>query len=96
MGFDPRQPVKPQAPVSATPRLPRLRAADQLADEGDFDIDLEKELMGEFGSGAEDGAAVAEVREPAFETAARQDGRRFCHFARHDFRSMTATKPSIT
>ena len=74
MGFDPRQPVKPQAP-----------AAPKAVDEGDFDIDLEKELMGEFG---DDAASVevsqpvaelyqpaaevyepaAEIREPAFET----------------------------
>lgn len=74
MGFDPRQPVKPQAPV-----------APKAADEGDFDIDLEKELMGELG---DDAASVevsqpvaelyqpaaevyepaAEIREPAFET----------------------------
>lgn len=40
MGFDPRQPVKPQA-------------ADPAMAE-DFDIDLEKELMGEFGLDAEE------------------------------------------
>ncbi|BCG94206.1 SPOR domain-containing protein [Mesorhizobium sp. 131-2-1] len=62
MGFDPRQPVKPQAPVqTAAP-------ANQPAAEGDFDIDLEKELMGEFG--AEESAAIAPPPEPAFEAAA--------------------------
>ncbi|RWI99771.1 MAG: SPOR domain-containing protein, partial [Mesorhizobium sp.] len=61
MGFDPRQPVKPQAHPKAAP-------ASQPADEGDFDIDLEKELMGEFGADDNDGAT--EIREPAFEPAA--------------------------
>ncbi|RUV67094.1 SPOR domain-containing protein, partial [Mesorhizobium sp. M5C.F.Cr.IN.023.01.1.1] len=58
MGFDPRQPVRPQAQPKAAP-------ASQPADEGDFDIDLEKELMGEFGADDNDGAT--EIREPAFE-----------------------------
>ncbi|TIL84517.1 MAG: SPOR domain-containing protein, partial [Mesorhizobium sp.] len=61
MGFDPRQPVKPQAQSTAA-------AASQPADDGDFGIDLEKELMGEFGGDANDGAA--ELREPAFDAAA--------------------------
>ena len=61
MGFDPRQPVKPQAPAA-----PKAAPADQLAEEGDFDIDLEKELMGEFG--ADEGAA--QRQEPAFESVA--------------------------
>ncbi|UVK36569.1 SPOR domain-containing protein [Mesorhizobium sp. AR10] len=66
MGFDPRQPVKPQ----------KAAPTDEFADEGDFDIDLEKELMGEFGTGDDDVDAVevqepaAEFQEPAFETAA--------------------------
>ncbi|RWQ37378.1 MAG: hypothetical protein EOS82_32760, partial [Mesorhizobium sp.] len=50
MGFDPRQPVKPRAQSTAA-------AASQPADDGDFGIDLEKELMGEFGGDANDGAA---------------------------------------
>ncbi|RWM79082.1 SPOR domain-containing protein [Mesorhizobium sp.] len=58
MGFDPRQPVKPQAQPKAAP-------ASRPADAGDFDIDLEKELMGEFGADDNDGAT--EIREPAFE-----------------------------
>ncbi len=75
MGFDPRQPVKPQAP-----------AVETAAGEGDFDIDLEKELMGEFGDeaasmeagqsapevhqpAAEAYEPAAEIREPAFEAA---------------------------
>ncbi|PTE11636.1 SPOR domain-containing protein [Mesorhizobium helmanticense] len=62
MGFDPRQPVRPQ-----TPNQPKAAPAGQPADEGDFDIDLEKELMGEFG--ADDNDRSAEVREPAFEAA---------------------------
>ncbi|CAN7634753.1 SPOR domain-containing protein [Mesorhizobium amorphae] len=61
MGFDPRQPVKPQAPAA-----PKAAPADQLVEEGDFDIDLEKELMGEFG--ADEGAA--QRQEPAFESVA--------------------------
>lgn len=53
MGFDPRQPVKPQAdPVMAD----------------DFDIDLEKELMGEFGLDADEGISAAE-NAPAPEVA---------------------------
>jgi len=39
MGFDPRQPVRPQPPVQVVPPEPAQDA---------FDIDLEKELMGEF------------------------------------------------
>ena len=66
MGFDPRQPVKPQAPAV------EKASADHLAVGGDFDIDLEKELMGEFGSDADDRTAFAEVHEPAFETAAAE------------------------
>lgn len=66
MGFDPRQPVKPQAPAAR-----KAAPADQPTDEGDFDIDLEKELMGEFGADA--GEAAAEVREPAFKTVAADD-----------------------
>ncbi|WP_027061155.1 SPOR domain-containing protein [Mesorhizobium loti] len=62
MGFDPRQPVKPQSP--AQPK------ADQLAQEGDFDIDLEKEMMGEFDAGDSAAAPLVEAHEPAFETAA--------------------------
>ncbi|MFK0690407.1 SPOR domain-containing protein [Mesorhizobium sp. IMUNJ 23033] len=62
MGFDPRQPVKPQAPAAA----PKAAPADQLAEEGDFDIDLEKELMGEFGADE----AAAQRQEPAFESVA--------------------------
>lgn len=63
MGFDPRQPVKPQPPAEQ-----KAAPADQAADEGDFDIDLEKELMGEFGN--DDLSAVAEIREPVAEVQA--------------------------
>ncbi|SDA43036.1 SPOR domain-containing protein [Mesorhizobium qingshengii] len=65
MGFDPRQPVRPQAPAQ-----PKAAVADQPAEEGDFDIDLEKELMGEFGADDSAAAPVIEAREPAFEAAA--------------------------
>jgi hypothetical protein len=64
MGFDPRQPVKPQAQPKAAP-------GSQPVDEGNFDIDLEKELMGEFG--ADDDDRAAEVREPAFEASGALD-----------------------
>ncbi|TPK52833.1 MULTISPECIES: SPOR domain-containing protein [unclassified Mesorhizobium] len=64
MGFDPRQPVKPQAP--AQPKA----AADQQAQEVDFDIDLEKELMGDFDFAEGNAATVADVDEPAFDAAA--------------------------
>ncbi|MER8399947.1 SPOR domain-containing protein [Mesorhizobium sp. M0306] len=64
MGFDPRQPVKPQ-----TPAQPKTAAVEPPVDEGDFDIDLEKELMGEFGADANDNASPAELREPAPEPA---------------------------
>ncbi|TIT19408.1 MAG: hypothetical protein E5W70_25420, partial [Mesorhizobium sp.] len=56
MGFDPRQPVKPQ-----TPAQPKTAAAEPSVDEGDFEIDLEKELMGEFGADANDNASPAEL-----------------------------------
>lgn len=73
MGFDPRQPVK-------TPVQSKAAVANQSVDESDFDIDLEKELMGEFDAG--DGLAAPAVEapiadtlgagahEPAFEAAA--------------------------
>ncbi|MER9875297.1 SPOR domain-containing protein [Mesorhizobium sp. M0195] len=64
MGFDPRQPVKPQ-----TPAQPKTAAAEPSVDEGDFEIDLEKELMGEFGADANDNAFPVELREPAPEPA---------------------------
>ncbi|TPK49627.1 SPOR domain-containing protein [Mesorhizobium sp. B2-5-4] len=62
MGFDPRQPVKPAEPKAAV--------ADGAAREGDFDIDLEKELMGEFDAVDSVAAPVVEAREPAFEPMA--------------------------
>ncbi|TPK81671.1 SPOR domain-containing protein [Mesorhizobium sp. B2-4-17] len=65
MGFDPRQPVKPQAPVPS-----QVTVAGPSVQEDDFDIDLEKELMGEFNAGDSVVAPVVEVHEPAFETAA--------------------------
>ncbi|TPM96263.1 SPOR domain-containing protein [Mesorhizobium sp. B2-1-3A] len=65
MGFDPRQPVKQQAPAQAP-------AAGPSVQEDDFDIDLEKELMGEFDAGDSAAAPSVEVHEPAFETAATQ------------------------
>lgn len=64
MGFDPRQPVKPQ-----TPAQPKTAAAEPSVGEGDFEIDLEKELMGEFGADANDNAFPVELREPAPEPA---------------------------
>lgn len=64
MGFDPRQPVKPQ-----TPAQPKTAAAEPSVGEGDFEIDLEKELMGEFGADANDNAFSVELREPAPEPA---------------------------
>lgn len=67
MGFDPRQPVKQQARVE-----PQVAAASQSVQEDDFDIDLEKELMGEFDAGDSNAAPAVEVHEPAFETAAAQ------------------------
>jgi len=70
MGFDPRQPVKQQARVE-----PQAAAASQPVQEDDFDIDLEKELMGEFDS-VEESAPVAQQtavhqrgNEPTFEAA---------------------------
>ncbi|MBZ9925616.1 SPOR domain-containing protein [Mesorhizobium sp. BR1-1-4] len=65
MGFDPRQPVKPQAPAE-----PKAKVADQAAGEGDFDIDLEKELMGEFDAADSVAAPLVEAHEPAFEPVA--------------------------
>lgn len=62
MGFDPRQPVKPQASVQP------LAAVDHRMDEADFDIDLEKELMGDFGDS--EATSVVQLHEPTFETAA--------------------------
>ncbi|MBW8910035.1 MAG: SPOR domain-containing protein, partial [Mesorhizobium sp.] len=68
MGFDPRQPVRQPAGERAAP-------ANKVADEADFDIDLEKELMGEFDA-VEDSAPAAQQpplyrigQEPAYEVA---------------------------
>ena len=70
MGFDPRQPVR-QPAREAEKAVP----ANHPAEESDFDIDLEKELMGEFDS-VEESAPVAQQaapyqisNEPAFEAA---------------------------
>jgi len=67
MGFDPRQPARPHAPAE------KAAPAQQAADEADFDIDLEKELMGEFDV-AEQSAPIAHqpaanqvADEPTFE-----------------------------
>ncbi|MER8393782.1 SPOR domain-containing protein [Mesorhizobium sp. M1340] len=68
MGFDPRQPVKPQ-----TPAQPKTAAAEPSVDEGDFEIDLEKELMGEFGADANDNASPAKLREPTPEPTAADE-----------------------
>jgi hypothetical protein len=65
MGFDPREPARPRA---AAPQQPEQEA------HGDFDIDLEKELMGEFTAYeepeqaapvAEEDPLLAEMRQPA-------------------------------
>ncbi|TGQ17355.1 MULTISPECIES: SPOR domain-containing protein [unclassified Mesorhizobium] len=70
MGFDPRQPVRQPAPAAE-----KTMPANQAPAADDFDIDLEKELMGEFDS-VEESAPVAQQaaihqisREPAFEAA---------------------------
>lgn len=78
MGFDPRQPARPQAPA-----VENAAPAKQAAVEDDFDIDLEKEMMGEFDA-VEDSAPVSHqatahqapqaaspqiAHEPAFEAA---------------------------
>ncbi|SFO87339.1 Sporulation related domain-containing protein [Mesorhizobium sp. NFR06] len=70
MGFDPRQPVR-----QPTPAVEKGTPADQAAEENDFDIDLEKELMGDFDS-AEESAPVPQQaivhqisKEPTFEAA---------------------------
>ncbi|MDX8449272.1 SPOR domain-containing protein [Mesorhizobium captivum] len=64
MGFDPRQPVRPQTPAAA-----KAAPANQAAEEGDFDIDLEKELMGEFDVAVESApvAQQAAQHQPAYE-----------------------------
>jgi hypothetical protein len=70
MGFDPRQPARPQAPG-----VEKVGSANQAVEDNDFDIDLEKELMGEFDA-VEEEAPVSQqaaqprlAHEPAFETA---------------------------
>jgi hypothetical protein len=54
MGFDPRQPVRQPAPA-----VEKAMPANQAVEADDFDIDLEKELMGEFDF-AEESAPVAQ------------------------------------
>lgn len=63
MGFDPREPARPQA---AAPQQPEQEAS------ADFDIDLEKELMGEFSAYEEPAQAEPEQvaqRQPAQQPA---------------------------
>jgi hypothetical protein len=53
MGFDPRQPVRREEPVAAaapeaTVAPPTARHHAPVVDENDLEIDLERELMGEF------------------------------------------------
>ncbi|TIV56390.1 MAG: hypothetical protein E5V80_27130, partial [Mesorhizobium sp.] len=70
MGFDPRQPVRQPAPAAE-----KAMPAHHVAEADDFDIDLEKELMGEFDSIEESEpvaqqAAIHQIsHEPAFEAA---------------------------
>lgn len=64
MGFDPRQPVK--APTQSN-------EAQAHSQEDDFDIDLEKELMGEFDIGHVEAAPVAARHEPGLGEAATDD-----------------------
>ena len=61
MGFDPRQPVKPQASVQP------LAGVDHRIDEAEFDLDLEKELMGDFGDS--EAASIVHLHEPTFEAS---------------------------
>ncbi|MBZ9738287.1 SPOR domain-containing protein [Mesorhizobium sp. CO1-1-4] len=63
MGFDPRQPVK-------APAQPKADVTGPSAGESDFDIDLEKELMGEFDASDSVAAPLVEAHEPAFEPVA--------------------------
>lgn len=77
MGFDPRQPARPAAqPKEAA--VHALAPAEQLVDEDDFSLDLEKELLGEFSLDDEapthDFAAEAEayaVEAPAVQAPAQ-------------------------
>ncbi len=64
MGFDPRQPVK----ASTQSNEPQAHSQ-----EDDFDIDLEKELMGEFDIGHVEAAPVAARHEPRLGEAAADD-----------------------
>ncbi|CDX58686.1 Sporulation domain-containing protein [Mesorhizobium plurifarium] len=70
MGFDPRQPVRQPAPA-----VEKAMPANQAVETDDFDIDLEKELMGEFDS-VEESAPVTQQaalrrigNEPGLEAA---------------------------
>ena len=81
MGFDPRKPAKAAAPeeqasnpqaspeAAAAPEAPVSVAApaEVVADDDDFSIDLEKELMGEF---AHDDQYVGAVNDTPVEAAA--------------------------
>jgi hypothetical protein len=61
MGFDPRQPAR-QAQQKQAP-APEPAPIEQAAEEDDFSLDLEKELLGEFAF--EDDAPAAEAAAPA-------------------------------
>ena len=63
MGFDPREPVRPQTPVQAVP-------ADAVDDA--FGIDLEKELMGELAGFDDEPVAAPAAIEPQVEAQAPQ------------------------
>ncbi|MGN6534389.1 MAG: hypothetical protein ACTHKQ_01490, partial [Mesorhizobium sp.] len=63
MGFDPREPVRPQTPVQAVP----AEAVDDA-----FGIDLEKELMGELAGFDDEPVAAPAAIEPQVEAQAPQ------------------------
>ena len=73
MGFDPRQPVKQSAPEQQAP-APEQAHVEQAADDDDFSLDLEKELLGDFAfeddmpvAGASYEAAASVAEAPAAE-----------------------------
>lgn len=68
MGFYPRQAARPQAPA-----VERAAPAENVAHDADFDIDLEKELMGEFDFADEEAAPQFEDQARAYQDTAASD-----------------------
>ena len=72
MGFDPRQPVRPATTVANKPMM--AEPGNALADDIDFGIDLERELLGDLGLDELDMPASDQADQDRFPAAEAVDG----------------------